>query len=266
MEAVMNRGLGVERKKLGSIFLLIGLLANVAFAQGKDSPEFLLTQFDRIMGSETLEATATMKSIREDGTERSYDMTLLKKGNNKFRVTFSKPASVTGQEILRVDEDSWLYLPKLKRTTRIANRESFQGGDFNNADILRASYVQDYAPQWLPANTSPSEEWKDKSMEKSLKKLLLTSRSENSSYAKVHLWLESYGMPLRAEFFGSSGKHLRTAIYLQPEKLDGKVLRPTLIEMQNEVAKMRKSNLKYHTLKTELSLDGRKFAASDLGK
>ena len=76
---------------------------------------------------------------------------ILKRDADKFRVWFSEPASVKGQEILRLGDNSWVYLPNLKRATRIANRDSFQGGDFNNADVLRVNYTVDYDAVIVPS-------------------------------------------------------------------------------------------------------------------
>ena len=77
---------------------------------------------------------------------------MLKRDADKFRVWFTEPASVKGQEILRIGDNVWVYLPNLKRATRIANRESFQGGDFNNADVLRVNYTADYTGTLAPSD------------------------------------------------------------------------------------------------------------------
>ena len=46
--------------------------------------------------------------------------------------------------MLRNGDNMWLYMPNLKRAVRVASRDSFMGGDFNNADVLRVNYTADY--------------------------------------------------------------------------------------------------------------------------
>lgn len=248
----------------------------VAFAAG-DTPEGLLESYDKIMGPESFEAQVTMSTVREDGTNRAYEMRMLKSGTDKFRIQFLQPSVVAGQEILRVGENNWLYLPQLRRTSRIASRESFQGGDFNNADILRVNYREDYVARILDGQASAAAEapsgattgaplggtdGKEKSVV-----LELTAKTINSSYDKIHLWLKAKeGAPLKAKFFGSSGKLLRSAEYLNYKSLDGKVSRPTLVKMKNELLTARVSELSYTSFKTGVTFPAKKFVATDLGK
>ena len=100
------------------------------------TPETLLKQYDAVMGPENFEAQFIMTAHRDDDSERSYKMRVLKSGSNKLRIWFSEPASVKGQEMLRQGENMWVYMPNLKRAVRMASRDSFQGGDFNNADVF----------------------------------------------------------------------------------------------------------------------------------
>ena len=234
------------------------LLIEFASAQtgGAKTPEALIEAYDLVMGPKNFEAEVRMTSTREDGTTRSYDMKMIKLGNDKFRIWFLKPLAVAGQEILRVGENNWLYLPNLKRTSRIANRDSFQGGDFNNADILRVNYREDYLPSVLKDTSVPNSA-----------ALELKAKSNSSSYDKIHLWLNpENGAPLKAQFFGTSGKMLRSAEYSNPKMLDGKLARPVRIVMKNEIVPARKSELEYSVFKTDVSFPAQRFSQTDLGK
>src|SRR5262245_6626877 len=114
------------------------------------SADELLAKYDAVMGPESFEAVTEMTAHREDGSTRTYKMRVLKGGRDKLRIWFLEPAAVRGQEMLRQGENLWVYLPNLKKPTRLASRESFQGGDFNNADVLRVNYQADYQAQVLP--------------------------------------------------------------------------------------------------------------------
>ena len=227
-----------------------------AVAKEAKSPAALLESYDLIMGPENFEAEVSMTATREDATTRTYDMKMMKQGSEKFRVWFLKPSAVLGQEILRVGENNWLYLPNLKRTSRIANRDSFQGGDFNNADILRVNYQQDYTADFSKEKSEPSTVV-----------LELKAKSKSSSYDRIELWLKAdSGAPVKAQFYGTSGKMLRSAEYSNLKALDGKVERPTHIVMKNEIVPARKSELNYVVFKTAVSFPAQRFSQTDLGK
>lgn len=108
------------------------------------TPAELLARYDAIMSPKTFDSLLTMVAHRQDGSTRGYKFRALKAEDDKIRLWFFEPASAKGQEMLRVGENMWVYMPNLKRALRIASRESFQGGDFNNSDALRVNYVADY--------------------------------------------------------------------------------------------------------------------------
>ena len=116
----------------------------------------LLKKYDAVMGPENFESITQMTAHRDDDSTRTYKMRVLKSGTEKFRLWFQEPAAVRGQEMLRQGENLWVYLPNLKKPTRLASRESFQGGDFNNADVLRVHYQTDYAAKIVPPARSPT--------------------------------------------------------------------------------------------------------------
>src|SRR6185437_16026127 len=128
-----------------AVTLFLSLPCSLGLAEGPSADE-LVHRYDAIMGANTFEGEFAMTSHRDDGSERTYVMRIVKTGTDKMRLWFSEPASVKGQEMLRQGENLWVYMPNLKRALRVASRDSFQGGDFNNADVLRVNYAADYTP------------------------------------------------------------------------------------------------------------------------
>src|SRR6185295_13065381 len=102
------------------------LLAAPAVAPGKPDAtpgaDELLKKYDAIMGPDSFEATMQMTAHRDDDTTRTYKMRMLKAGTERFRLWFQEPAAVRGQEMLRQGENLWVYLPTLKKPTRLASR------------------------------------------------------------------------------------------------------------------------------------------------
>lgn len=215
----------------------------------------VLSKYDAVMGPATFESQAEMTATREDGTSRTYGMKFLKRDADKFRVWFSEPASVKGQEVLRLGDNAWVYLPNLKRATRIANRDSFQGGDFNNADVLRVNYTADYDATLVPAPTPDAltVELKAKSTETAYDKIRLTVRKSDLQ-------------PLRGEYYGTSGQLIRSATFSDHKELDKGFVRPARIEMQNEVVKARKTVMVTKSFKVNVDAPPQRFMQADLGK
>lgn len=236
-------------------FITCFALSNSATAAEKISAADLLEKYDSIMGPENFESVATMTATREDGTTRTYKMKFVKKGTDKFRIWFQGPAAVAGQEVLRVGDNSWVYLPNLKRATRIANRDSFQGGDFNNADVLRVNYKADYTATL--AQMDKSEQWL----------IELKAKSSNTAYDAIKLWIrKSDFMPIKGEYFGTSGKILRSAEFSDFKQFTKGYMRPARVVMKNELIPARKTELVTQTINVTITPPNQRFSLSNLGK
>jgi outer membrane lipoprotein-sorting protein len=230
------------------------LVAGPALAK-EPTAEELLQRYDEVMGPRTFEAESQMTAWREDGSSRTYELRMLKAEDDKSRIWFKAPASVKGQEILRVGDNLWVYLPNLKRATRMANRDSFQGGDFNNADILRVSYSKDYAGK-LVASDVP-ETWA----------LELKAKSQETAYDAIKLWVrKSDSQPVKAQYFGTSGQMLRSAEFSDFTEFEKGYTRPAKVVMRNELVKSRRSELVLKSLKRGVEAPAQRFTQADLGR
>jgi outer membrane lipoprotein-sorting protein len=235
------------------------VLAGIGFLSAAHAaavtPESLLEKYDAIMGPDSFDSTARMTATREDGTKRVYEMRFVKKGTEKFRIWFKGPSAVAGQEVLRVGDNSWVYLPNLKRATRIANRDSFQGGDFNNADVLRVNYKADYHA--VLANSDKPDQWL----------IELKAKNSSTSYEAIKLWMrKSDSMPVRGEYYGTSGKILRSAEFSDYKEFAKGYRRPAKVLMKNELIKERSTELLTQAMTVDVSLPDQRFTLPDLGK
>jgi hypothetical protein len=209
------------------------------------------------MGPTNFEASSQMIAHRDDDTERAYRMKYVKSGDDKFRLSFLEPAAVRGQEILRQGDNNWLYMPQLKRAVRMANRDNFQGGDFNNADVLRVNYEVDYTAV-LAADT---EGVADAYL------LELKAKTTEAAYDKVKLWLrKSDETPIKAEYFTASGKMLRAAEFSDVKDYGNGLKRPSKIVMRNMLATKRFSTMITDSMNTKVTLPASKFVLDDLGR
>ena len=229
------------------------ILPSLAFAD--PTADELLKKYDSVMGPENFQATIDMTAHRDDGTMRTYKMAMLKKGTEKFRVAFAEPAAVRGQEMLRQGDNLWVYMPNLKRAVRLANRDSFQGGDFNNADVLRVNYQADYTAK-VVADPTRADAWQ----------LELHAKSKDAAYDMIKLWMrKADSMPVKGEYYTASGKMLRMAEFSDFKVYNG-LTRPGKIQMKNMLATQRFSTMVWLEMDTRVNPPSGKFVLDDLGK
>lgn len=229
-------------------------LSSAVFA-AEPTADDILKKYDEVMGPYSFEAVNLMVAHREDGTTRSYTMRILKQDTDKFRVWFDAPSSVKGQEMLRSGDNLWLYLPNLKRATRVANRDSFQGGDFNNADVLRVNYRADYAGTLAPSDVPETHCVK------------LKAKRPDTSYDAITLWVrKSDLLPVKGQYFGTSGQMLRSAVFSDFKEFDKGYLRPAHVVMRNELVKERFSEMTTQSIKTGVTPPAQRFTQGDLGR
>jgi len=236
-----------------AVVMLGALVTTSAWAADPDAAT-LLKRYDEVMGPDHFEALISMTAHREDGTTRMYKMKVLKSGEEKFRAFFSEPSSAKGQEMLRVGDNLWLYMPNLKRAIRVASRDSFMGGDFNNADVLRVNYQADYS-----AKTVPSQVPQTYALE-------LKAKGPQVAYDVIKLWLskEAKPLPVRAEYYAASGKLLRSAVFSGVKDFGG-ARRPAKIVMRNELATQRFSEMEWDTFVLKEGIPAGRFVLDDLG-
>src|SRR5690242_5026521 len=136
------------RPRIFALILLGAVLGMPGRAStGEPTALDLVRRYNELMSPKTFDMLMTMVAHRQDDTTRSYKFRAMKSQDDKIRLWFFEPAAAKGQEMLRVGDNMWVYMPNLKRSLRIASRESFQGGDFNNGDVLRVNYEADYNPK-----------------------------------------------------------------------------------------------------------------------
>lgn len=233
--------------------LLAALLLAAPAARAAESAAAALERYDEIMGPAFFEGDFAMTAHRSDGSERTYEMHVMKAGDDKFRAIFYSPPSAKGQEILRVGDNFWVYMPNLKRAVRLAARESFMGGDFNNADVLRVNYAADYDATIAKAEAGKLT-------------LELKAKTPASAYDRIVLVVgRKDSMPIEGHFFAASGKELRSAVFSDAKDYAGHV-RPAVVLMKNEIEPAKWSRMTVKSFKVVPSIPATKFVLTELGK
>ncbi|HEX9401813.1 MAG TPA: outer membrane lipoprotein-sorting protein [Anaeromyxobacter sp.] len=237
-----------------TVWLLALVLHGGMVRAAEPTADELVRRYDEVMTPRTFDGLLTMVAHRQDRTTRSYKFRVLKSENDKVRSWFFEPASAKGQEMLRAGENLWVYMPNLKRALRIASRESFQGGDFNNGDVLRVNYAADYTARLVPSDDA------------ALWALELAARTSEATYDRVKLWMSrAKKLPVKAEYYAASGKLLRSATFEDVKTFRG-FERPAHIVMRNELVTQRFSEIVMLDLKLDVAVPPQKFVLDDLGR
>lgn len=231
--------------------MIVTLLTSLLTAA--PSADAILARADAILAPQNFESDVTMKTVRSNGEERSYSMRIWKSGDELHRIRFTAPADDKGTEVLRISGDMWNYLPNLKRALRISAKQEFHGGDFSNADLLRPNLARDYTPKLVGTTDDEYQ-------------LELTAKSDEVAYGTIKYWLRRKDcMPLRQEFYTSSGKLVRKLELLDPKPF-GKVQRPSRLVMWNALVPSRRSELLVNAFAVRAELDDGLFNLASLGR
>ena len=136
--------------------------------------------------------------------------------------------SEAGRFVLITDTSLYLYIPSTNRPVRISPLQRLTG-EANFGDIGRltldgsykiTSRSKDSAPAGPPQNVRFAL-----SKSNNVEKLTLQATKRTSTYAKITLWIDAKsGQPIRADFFLTSGKHIKSAWYSKPERFNGRMV------------------------------------------
>lgn len=144
------------------------------------------------------------------------------------------PERHTGRKLLMAG-GLWLYLPTIKRPTRVGMQQRLTG-EVANGDIARTNFQKDYRSRLLGLERLGGEIHY---------KLELTARDNSVPYRKIHLFVDRASfVPRRAEFYALSGKLLKTGDYSTLKKILGKP-RLTKLVIKDAVQPSKQSHLTY---------------------
>jgi outer membrane lipoprotein-sorting protein len=196
-------------------FLLTCALISHAATQGAPDAEALLKRSDAYRNGWPSYVTRVKITNYESGKsdeEKLYEV--LQKGTERTYVEFLSPRE-KGQHLLMLGDDMWVYLPDTSRPIRITPLERLSG-DASNGDVARTNYSVDYTPVYLRTEKVGTQE---------CYVLNLTAKRKGSTYQRILYWLRvEDARPVRAEFYLTSGKHIKTAIFEEYIQTGGKTL------------------------------------------
>lgn len=144
--------------------------------------------------------------------EHLYEVS--QKGTEKTYVDFLS-AREKGEHVLMLGDDMWIYLPDTSRPVRITPLQRLTG-DASNGDVARTNYANDYSPVYLRTEKAGNSD---------CYVLELTAKRKGATYHRVLYWLRvEDARPVKAEYYLTSGKHIKSATFDQYEVVGGQTL------------------------------------------
>ena len=144
--------------------------------------------------------------------EHLYEVS--QKGTDKTYVEFMSPRE-KGEHLLMLGDDMWIYLPDTSRPVRITPLERLTG-DASNGDVARTNYAADYSPVYLRT---------EKVGNRDCYVLELTAKRKGATYQRILYWMRvEDARPVKAEFYLTSGKHIKSATFDEYGLIGGQML------------------------------------------
>ncbi|MCK5683055.1 outer membrane lipoprotein-sorting protein [bacterium] len=174
-------------------------------------------------------------NIEPNGTKKEFVLFTAKKGKDKILSTFLAPKTEIGRHTLRLGENMWLYIPNVGRPLRITSLQSVTGGLFNNSDIMRLDF---------------SEEYNVVGIKKKENKLLLRAKNKSIAYDKLILEFNPEKMlPVKIKCYTASDMLVKTLEFKNIKNFGDGVERPEIIETHSPLYKGYKSVMVYAKVK-----------------
>lgn len=202
-------------------------------------PNEIIARADKIRvpeGSYTLEVTLT--NFEGEEVDGVSEYRVFVKNLDNSLVQFQAPRTERGKSLLMVEDDFWIYLPKLRKPVRVPPKQRLLG-KVSVGDMVRTNFAHDYN-----ATLIGEEDFKGEAAYV----LDLTAKSNKKTYSRIKYWVAKKDYrPLYAEYFTASGKALKSLTFKEYKFVEGKQ-RPMVGEFQDSIQKNKKTLLRFDSM------------------
>jgi outer membrane lipoprotein-sorting protein len=213
-------------KKSILVAALIFIFAASAMAQ--DAGE-ILKKVDRNLNPVSSQMYRKLINVEPDGRKKEFVLWTAKKGKDKMVAVFLDPPSEKGRSTLRLGDNMWLYIPNVGKPMRITSLQSVVGGVFNNSDILRLDFADEYSAESL-------EDKGDHYL------LNLKAKTRSVAYDKLAMKVDKKTLtPIEIECRAATGMLIKTLYYKQIKDFGNGIVRPAVLETDSPLHKGYKS-------------------------
>ncbi|MBW2112876.1 MAG: outer membrane lipoprotein-sorting protein [Deltaproteobacteria bacterium] len=199
------------------ITLLIVMVLGAVPAYAVDG-NAILARVDKNLTPDSYEMYRKLVNVEPDGRKKEFILFTVKKGSDKIAGLFISPASDKGRTTLRLGENMWLYIPNVGKPVRITSLQSVVGGVFNNSDIMRLDYAEEY-------DVVKVEDLGKEYL------LHLKAKTRTVAYDRLRMWVDKEKtLPTKIECRTEADMLIKTLYFKQIKDFGGGIVRPAVIE------------------------------------
>jgi hypothetical protein len=194
-----------------------GRVEQGAVEHGSVEGNRLLREVDRNMQPPSFEMYRKLINIEPDGNRREFVLYTVRKGDNVAAV-FLDPPSERGRSTLRRGQNMWLYIPEVGRPIRITSLQSAVGGVFNNSDIMRLDFADEYRAEIAGGDEKHHI-------------LELRARDHTVAYDRLRMWVATEAkIPAKIEAYADGDLLIKTLDYSGMEDFGDGIVRPSRLD------------------------------------
>jgi hypothetical protein len=213
--------------------------------------------FENLYRSQSSRGVAELKVTKPRRT-RTMRMSIWTQGEEKSLIVITSPAREEGTATLKVDENLWNYLPRIRRTIRIPPSmmlRSWMGTDFTNDDIVReSSFREDYSYELAGASEDPPG-WLIRFVGKP---------GMVGLWEKFELLVSRDGtIPIQARYYDRKGRLARTLTWDQVRVFSGRRI-PSRMALVPEDKEGYQTEMTYLELSFDVDVPEGTFSLSNL--
>jgi len=172
---------------------------------------------------------------------------------------FIAPARDKGTRFLKINDEIWIFIPSIEKSTKIAGhmlRQNMMGSDFSYDDVAENRKLQDlYNVDFIGIDTIDDRE---------CYQLELTAKVPEVNYYFRKMWVakESY-IPVKVELYAKSGKLLKEMTVIDFKKI-GKRNYPTRVKMINKLRQDTYTELVIEDIEIDIQIPEKIFTKAYL--
>jgi outer membrane lipoprotein-sorting protein len=224
---------------------------------GKLDIDAVVKHFEDLYRADSSISVVDLTVTRPRST-RAMTMKIWTRGRDKALILVQQPVREAGTATLKVDDNLWNYLPRIKRTIRIPPSmmlASWMGTDFTNDDLVReSSFIDDYEYQVAGRSVDPPG-W--------------TVRFDAKPglvglWNRIELVVSEDGMvPLQARYYDRKNRLARTMRWDDVRVFSGRRL-PAHLALVPEDEAGHKTEMLYREIRFDVDVPESTFSLSNL--
>ncbi len=187
--------------------------APAAAATDNAEAQALLTRADefRNFRGKAFSFDLTLVSHEEGEASKSFKLNARILNPHTSLVVYADPPSEQGKALLMDGNNLWFSTPTNSKPLRITPQQRLLG-EASNGDVASTDFSGDYSPSVVARESLDGAN--------TIKLELAAKPGSLAAYGKIWLWVRANdAAPVKADFFGPSGKLLKTAHYRKYETL-----------------------------------------------